>query len=62
MAQNYESEALNISEIEAAAKETEQKAANIIRTISESPDTCEAIEWMSCGRWEGEKVTHCEVQ
>jgi len=55
-----ESEGLSSENIQTAAQETEQKAAEIMKTyLGEDPDSSEAIEFLCLA--EGGEVTHYEV-
>jgi ferritin-like metal-binding protein YciE len=55
-----ESEGLSSMNIQNAAQETEQKAAEIMKTyLGEDPDSSEAIEFLCLA--EGGEVTHYEV-
>lgn len=55
-----ESEDLNSENIQTVAQETEQKAAEIMKTyLGEDPDSSEAIEFLCLA--EGGEVTHYEV-
>jgi hypothetical protein len=55
-----ESEGLSSENIQNAATETEQKAAEMMKTyLGEDPDSSEAIEFLCLA--EGGKVTHYEV-
>ena len=55
-----ESEGLNTSNIQDTAKETEQKASEIMKTyLGENPDSAEAIEFLCLA--EGGEVVHYEV-
>jgi ferritin-like metal-binding protein YciE len=51
---------LDISKVEESAKETEEKAAEIMKTyLGEEPDTSEALEFLCLA--EGGEVSHYEV-
>jgi hypothetical protein len=51
---------LDISKVEESAKETEEKAAEIMKTyLGEEPDTPEALEFLCLA--EGGEVSHYEV-
>jgi hypothetical protein len=51
---------LDVQEVEQTAEETEQKAAQIMKTyLGEEPDTSEALEFLCLA--EGGEVTHYEV-
>ena len=51
---------LDISKVEESAKETEEKAAKIMKTyLGEKPDTSEALEFLCLA--EGGEVSHYEV-
>ncbi|CAN5817803.1 hypothetical protein BH23THE1_BH23THE1_22800 [soil metagenome] len=51
---------LDISKVEESAKETEEKAAQIMKTyLGEEPDTPEALEFLCLA--EGGEVSHYEV-
>src|SRR5215216_7753045 len=55
-----ESEGLSSQNIQNVATETEQKAAEIMKTyLGENPDSCEAIEFLCLA--EGGEVTHYEL-
>jgi ferritin-like metal-binding protein YciE len=55
-----ESEGLDISNIQDTAKETEEKASEIMKTyLGENPDSSEAIEFLCLA--EGGEVVHYEV-
>jgi ferritin-like metal-binding protein YciE len=55
-----ESEGLNTSNIQDTAKETEEKASEIMKTyLGENPDSAEAIEFLCLA--EGGEVVHYEV-
>ena len=55
-----QSEGLNSETIQESAKETEQKASQIMQTyLGEDPDSLEAIEFLCLA--EGGEVTHYEV-
>jgi ferritin-like metal-binding protein YciE len=51
---------LDVQQVEQTAKETEQKATQIMKTyLGEEPDTSEALEFLCLA--EGGEVTHYEV-
>ena len=51
---------LDVNKVEESAKETEEKATNIMKTyLGEEPDTSEALEFLCLA--EGGEVTHYEV-